>query len=67
MCEQSVLLKCANKEAYWCFANEVETAELKMSVNLLCTVCIDSVIDGAVRAISLPGLYISASDISVVN
>ncbi|MBB1396731.1 hypothetical protein [Pseudoalteromonas sp. SG44-8] len=65
--EQSVLLRCANKEVYWRFANEVETAELEISVNSLGTVCIDNVIDGAVRAISLPELYISASDISVVN
>ncbi|WP_440055531.1 hypothetical protein ACSLBF_05150 [Pseudoalteromonas sp. T1lg65] len=56
--EQMALLRYKTTELYWRFPTSTEDAELNLSVNDLGTICLDKVMSGEARQVSLPELFI---------
>ncbi|QTH70737.1 hypothetical protein [Pseudoalteromonas xiamenensis] len=56
--DQMALLRYKTTELYWRFPTSEEDAQLQLSVNDLGTICLDKVIDGEARKVSLPEFFI---------
>jgi|TARA_B100001063_G_C16769178_1_gene560489 hypothetical protein len=56
--EQMALLRYKTTELYWRFASSDDAAQLELSVNDIGTVCLDKVLSGEARRISLPEFFI---------
>ncbi|WP_105167636.1 hypothetical protein [Pseudoalteromonas sp. T1lg23B] len=56
--QQMALLRYKTTELYWRFPTSDEAAELQLSVNDLGTVCLDKVVSGEARQVSLPEFFI---------
>ena len=56
--EQMALLRYKTTELYWRFPSTDDDAELQLSINELGTVCLDKVLSGEARQVSLPEFFI---------
>lgn len=56
--EQMVLLRYKVTELYWRFPTTDTAAELELSINDIGTVCLDKVLSGEARRVSLPEFFI---------